>query len=165
MKNIIITLNIVLAFIISSVSSNAQDNPYYKRSYIGSVELTAGGYIYNPINANLYTTHGIAYGNGLYTGIGTGYNIDQDSFPLYLEGRYSFIDNVVSPFVSARIGAMLGSSGLYASPAIGIDFGKWSALFRYEYNTLNYKNTVNPNPIEYLTAYFHALYLGVAFSF
>ena len=146
------TILLILLLVSMAVCSSAREkggNPYYKTGYRGNVGLHLGG-----INARLgefgFTTiHGKSFGNGVFLGGGIGLNypildIDTDvclTVPIFIDAKYSVLDQRVSPFVEARIGTMFfyGSDwGMFLSPVLGVDIGRWSIFVSYELRQ-NYK--------------------------
>lgn len=135
----------------------AQNNPYYERGTIGYVEGSVGFIQHSSMSGSISCGYGAKLGNGVYMGLGLGayykYYVNPSSilFPYYLEGKYSFLNDSLSPFVSARVGGALYSNDtiLYLSPAIGFSLNeKWAIDVRYEYMKASYDNSHLLNSIS-----------------
>ena len=126
---------IVLCAIFSMVSafagtSEGRGTALMEKGYAGNVGVSVSGGL--GVGADLFTSHGYCFGNGLWVGGGTGLSFPSpyDLFlPLYSEIKYSFLaDRSVSPFLSARVGGMTNfeDSVMILAPEIGADIGRVS---------------------------------------
>ncbi len=87
------------------------------------------------------TSQGYSFGNGAYVGLGLGAGFDLDGsvyIPLFMDAKYNFIDNKVSPFASVRTGIRFSPEvDSYISWGFslggGVDFGRFSVKLGYEY--------------------------------
>ena len=156
----------------------------YRRHYRADVGL-------NWANPNLWgitSSHGFSFGNGLYVGGGVGFaaqltntsarTVDEDIDPEYSytpesnwkatyyvpvfgDIKYSFIDRLVSPFISAKLGAYadVTNSGIRTlfNPSIGVDIARFSISVGYEhqYGVWGYGNG----------SHNHHVKLGLGFTF
>ena len=96
-------------------------------SYLGEIGFT--------------TIHGKTFGNGVFLGGGIGFSypvLDWETcltVPIFIDAKYSVLNQRVSPFVEAKIGTMFfyGSDvGMFLSPVLGVDIGRWSIFVSYE---------------------------------
>lgn len=177
-------LSAVLAFIVSSLSVSAKSragNLYYQDRYVGNVNFNIGGTIGHRDELSLLTTHGWAFGNGLFFGGGTGILFplefgDRDrgiSIPVFADTRYSVMDRNVSPFFELKFGIAysmeLGSTGLLASPSMGIDIGRWSVSVSYIFQAYNayrtYDTTVTPSRMVWTPYRYSTITLGCSWNF
>ena len=128
-------ISIVLCAIFSMVSafagtSEGRGTALMEKGYAGNVGVSVSGGL--GVGADLFTSHGYSFGNGLWIGGGTGLSFPSpyDLFlPLYTEVKYSFLaDRRVSPFLSARVGGMTNfeDSVMILAPEIGADIGRVS---------------------------------------
>lgn len=111
-------------------TSGVSGNVLAEKGYAGNAGLSVSAGL--GIGADLFTSHGYSFGNGLWIGGGTGLSFPSpyDLFlPLYSEIKYSFLaDRRVSPFLSARVGGMTNfeDSVMILAPEIGADIGRVS---------------------------------------
>ena len=135
----------------------AQNNPYYEQGTIGYVEGSLGFIQHSCMSASISSGYGAKLGHGVYMGLGLGayykYYKTPTSilFPYYLEGKYSFLNDSLSPFASVRFGGVFVDrhTGIYVSPAIGFSLNeKWAIDVRYEYIKASYDNSYLLNSIS-----------------
>lgn len=114
------------------ISAQGKNNLLSDRGYVGNVGLSvSAGY---GVGADLFTSHGYSFGNGLWVGGGTGLSFPSpyDLFlPLYSEVKYSFLaDRLASPFLSARVGAMTNfdECRMILNPAVGVDIKRFTVF-------------------------------------
>lgn len=114
------------------ISAQGKNNLLSDRGYVGNVGLSvSAGY---GVGADLFTSHGYSFGNGLWLGGGTGLSFPSpyDLFlPLYSEVKYSFLlDRSVSPFLSAKLGGMTNfeDSLMIVNPAFGVDIKRFTVF-------------------------------------
>ena len=125
-------LSVILWIFIGCMSVSAQEkgNLLSDRGYVGNVGVSVSpGF---GLGADLFTSHGYSFGNGLWLGGGTGlaFPSPYDQFlPLYSEAKYSFtIDRKISPFLGAKVGVMTNfeDSLMILNPALGVDIFRFS---------------------------------------
>lgn len=153
MKRVILLTFILLA---ASLTGFTQTNRAFRKGYQASVEIQnsavfgkdkAGGMM------QLSTLHGFRTGYGLFigAGLGIGYNLLTDDYiiPLYLDAKYNFLDQKVSPFAGIRTGFRYNGSpnqtlGDFIAVSGGIDAGAFSIRIGYEYGATR-QRTANYN--------------------
>ena len=110
----------------------------YRKGYRADIELSWA----NPNHWGISTSHGRSFGNGLYVGGGAGFNAimaDEITYytPVFADIKYSFINRLGSPFVSAKAGGIIDitNSGIrtFINPALGVDVSRFSIKVGYEY--------------------------------
>ena len=135
-------VSIVLLIFIGymSVSAQGKGNLLSGRGYVGNVGVSVSpGF---GVGADMFTSHGYSFGNGLWVGGGTGLSFPSpyDLFlPLYSEIKYSFLaDRRVSPFLSARVGGMTNfeDSVMILAPEIGADIGRVSIFLSADFKAV-----------------------------
>lgn len=113
-------------------------NIVYRKRYRADIELLWS----NPNHWGISTSHGYSFGNGLYVGGGAGFYAIMDNTitfytPVFADIKYSFINCLASPFVSAKAGGLIDitNSGIrtFINPSIGIDIHRFSIKVGYEY--------------------------------
>lgn len=130
-------ITIVLCAIFSMVSAftgtaKGRSTALVEKGYVGNVGVSVSAGL--GIGADLFTSHGYSFGNGLWVGGGTGLSFPSpyDLFlPLYSEVKYSFLaDRLASPFLSARVGAMTNfdECRMILNPAIGVDIKRFTVF-------------------------------------
>ena len=134
---------LILVYMLAVVGM-AMANPYQspRRGYRGFVEtgfsrslnripsldLTNGEYKNNhDAFILLSTTHGYQFNKNLFLGGGIMLGFGEETeLPIYVNGRYDFKFNKITPFADLRIGYNIGkegrSSGFWFSPTIGYRF-------------------------------------------
>ena len=112
------------------LSAQQKGNLLSDKGYVGNVGASVSAGL--GIGADLFTSHGYTFGNGLWLGGGTGLSFPSpyDLFlPLYSEAKYSFlVDKKVSPFLSAKVGLMTNFEDflMIANPSVGLDLSRFS---------------------------------------
>ncbi len=110
----------------------------YRNGYRADIELSWA----NPNHWGISTSHGRSFGNGLYVGGGVGFNAIMENkityyTPVFADVKYSFINRLASPFVSAKAGGLIDitNSGIrtFVNPALGVDISRFSIKVGYEY--------------------------------
>lgn len=116
-------------------------NLHFNKGYAADVQLTAA-------DVNMFhitTSHGWAFGNGLYLGGGAGFGAewlgkvsesDAHYVPsLSVNARWSMLNAKVSPFVDVKatqyIDLTAGKSNYGLTPAVGLDMGRASLSVGY----------------------------------
>ena len=113
-------------------TSGVSGNVLAEKGYAGNAGLSVSAGL--GIGADLFTSHGYSFGNGLWIGGGTGLSFPSpyDLFlPLYSEIKYSFLaDRRVSPFLSARVGGMTNfdECRMILNPAVGVDIKRFTVF-------------------------------------
>lgn len=111
----------------------------YKKGYRADIELSWA----NPNHWGISTSHGKSFGNGLYAGGGAGFNAimaDEVTYytPVFADVKYSFINRLASPFVSAKAGGLIDITNYgirtFINPALGVDIDRFSIKIGYEYS-------------------------------
>lgn len=111
----------------------------YKKGYRADIELSWA----NPNHWGISTSHGKSFGNGLYAGGGAGFNAimaDEVTYytPVFADVKYSFINRLASPFVSAKAGGLIDITNYgirtFINPALGFDIDRFSIKIGYEYS-------------------------------
>lgn len=165
---------ISILFIIASSSTFAQtESRYFKQGYMGNVELGVGADVAEDRNAavSILTSHGYVFGKGVYLGFGAGiqpslYKWGDFSIPVFTDFKYSPINGVVSPFIGMSLGMHYYTScGLFVSPNVGINIGRWSIFMRYTYREFDYYELINHTNVFNRHIANHLITFNVAFSF
>lgn len=181
MKKVILTV-LLMAFAVVAFAQTS--NSSYKKGYKADVEL--GTKIYSGKGKGCYmvtTSHGYSFGNGLYVGGGLGigvetfgmlYNADaRICVPIFADVKYSFMNRLVSPFVSLKTGGYYDYTqcgiGYFVRPAIGVDIWRFSLNVGADYMRSGYASTVvrEDSLPYYQTAILGntGVYVGLSFSF
>lgn len=136
-------------------------NVGYEKGYRADVELSwSESSIWG-----ISSSHGFSFGNGLYVGGGAGFSaelfrksvaaparevIDPEFsytpesnwnasyfVPVFADIKYSFLKDLVTPFVSMKGGAIadITNTGIrtFANPSVGLDIARFSLKVGYEY--------------------------------
>ena len=141
MKKIVIAL---ITLLLALNSSFAQNNRAFKQGYAGNLELSEmtvfGKDMYGGM-LQVSTTHGYRTGTGAFVGLGVGLMYDMSlsgvAASTYLDGKYNFVNNAVSPYVSVRTGVRFGNGPTlsdFIDIAGGVDFSCFSVRLGYERN-------------------------------
>ncbi len=136
-------------------------NVGYEKGYRADVELSWG----ESSIWGISSSHGFSFGNGLYVGGGAGFSaellrksvaaparevIDPEFsytpesnwnasyfVPVFADIKYSFLKDLVTPFVSMKGGAIadITNTGIrtFANPSVGLDIARFSLMVGYEY--------------------------------
>jgi hypothetical protein len=117
---------------LASGASKGSGNVLAEKGYVANVGVSVFGGL--GIGADLFTSHGYSFGNGLWVGGGTGLSFPSpyDLFlPFYSEVKYTFLaDRNASPFVSARVGGMTNfdECRMILNPAVGVDIKRFTVF-------------------------------------
>ena len=141
-------LMIALALVGIWSAGFAQENRTWKKGYRGEVEVKMKVSVLKDVptdNYEISTTHGYAFGEGAFLGVGLGLN-ERLEIPVYFQAEYHIIDRKVSPFVSLRGGAQLSTSQKtifagFVNPSVGLDMGCF-------YTKLGYKVLSGRFPVQ-----------------
>ncbi len=179
-KKLLLTVMIAL-FTASVITAEARNKAYnyYNPGYWGNIEAHAGAMFGGGSDIGVSTTHGFCIGHGLAMGIGTGlyYDLAESYYvitvPIFLETKYSPLRQIYSPFVSLRTGFSINDlydTGFYLSPAVGIDYKRFSLFMRYSFNLCPTKVSIsipemdiNTNAVANIKS--HSMSVGFAFNF
>ena len=102
------------------------------RGYVGNVGVSVSPGL--GIGADIFTSHGYSFGNGLWIGGGTGLSFPSpyDLFlPIYSEAKYSFMVNRnASPFLGAKVGMMTNFEDTLriVNPVFGVDVKRFTVF-------------------------------------
>ena len=138
------TLVLVAAIIALSTGATAQeniDNPFFKQGYRADIQIRAN----TSRQSYISTSHGYSFGNGLYLGGGAGvgaeyvpdFSADANIVTcVFADGKYNIANWKLSPFVAARVGAVLPVETLdqprfSATASVGVDWGRISISAGY----------------------------------
>ena len=172
---------LIVALFAGAYSAEAQraKYSYHRPGYWGNIELNGGALLSQGSNIGFSTVHGGRLGHGLAMGIGAGLYVDVwESYyvyniPVFLETKYSPMKSGLSPFVSLRTGFSVTdylATGIYLSPAFGVDLRRFSLFIRYGFNLFPMSADIsipdldiNVNSKLHLKT--HSLSLGVAINF
>ena len=179
MKKSLVILIIALFAGIDSAEAQRAKYSYHRPGYWGNIELNGGALFSEGSNIGFSTVHGGRLVHGFAMGIGAGLYVDVwelyyvYNVPIFLETKYSPMKSGLSPFVSLRTGFSITdylATGIYLSPALGVDLRRFSLFIRYGFNLFPMSADVsfpdldmNINTKAYLHA--HSLSLGVAVNF
>ena len=179
MKKSLVILIIALFAGIYSAEAQRAKYSYHRPGYWGNIELNGGALLSQGSNIGFSTVHGGRLGHGLAMGIGAGLYVDVwelyyvYNVPIFLETKYSPMKSGLSPFVSLRTGFSITdyfATGLYLSPAFGVDLRRFSLFIRYGFNLFPMSADIsipdldiNVNSKLHLKT--HSLSLGVAVNF
>ena len=139
---------LLLLLTLCTLTLSAQESQMFRKGYRANIELgnhtIIGKGQYGGL-VQVTTSQGYSFGNGAYVGLGAGVGVELDGdvyIPLFMDAKYNFIDNKISPFASVRTGLLFGpegghSYGNYISYGFslggGVDFGRFSIKLGYEY--------------------------------
>ena len=140
MKKILIMAMAVLGFATQTFAGE-NVNLHFNKGYAADVQLTA-----SDVNMfHITTSHGWAFGNGLYLGGGAGFGAEwlgkvseSDVYyvpSLFVNARWSMLNAKVSPFVDVKatqyIDLTAGKPNYGLTPAVGLDMGRASLSVGY----------------------------------
>ena len=127
---VVVLISVFAVVCAESAFAKGQGNALAQKGYVGNVGASVSPSF--GIGADLFTSHGYSFGNGLWMGGGTGLAFPSayDLFlPLFTEVKYTFTaDKMASPFVSAKVGFMtnLDETLTIINPAFGVDLDRFS---------------------------------------
>ena len=177
-KSLVILIVVLFAGAYSAEAQRAKYS-YHRPGYWGNIELNGGALLSQGSNIGFSTVHGGRLGHGLAMGIGAGLYVDVwelyyvYNVPVFLETKYSPMKSGLSPFVSLRTGFSVTdylATGIYLSPAFGVDLRRFSLFIRYGFNLFPMSADVSFPDLDmdistkaHLKT--HSLSLGVAVNF
>lgn len=115
MKKFLATFVLMAAVMgVNAQSETIKDYVNYERGYRADIAVSTS----ISEQYSISTSHGFSFGNGLYVGGGVGFTAetflnfeDEPHYlvPLFADIKYTFLNNRVSPFVSARVGGVFNT--------------------------------------------------------
>lgn len=178
------TLLFVVLAILLAVPVSAKDNKALKKGYHGNLELGTSAMTMKMMGNSsvepdemirLSSTHGYAFGNGLFLGAGAGCNfqlIEELHFAsAFLDVKYNLVDGSVSPFIEGRTGYNYCINkyneigGLFVSTAAGVDFGRVSARLGYELAPIKENVRASNGALGYALYTSNQFFFSLAFNF
>ena len=174
----------LICAILFTSTAFAQTNRAWKKGYHGNLELgtsamtmkmMGNGGVEPDEMIRLSSTHGYAFGNGLFLGAGAGCNfqlIEELHFAsVFLDVKYNLADVSVSPFIEGRTGYNYCINkyneigGLFVSTAAGVDFGRMSARLGYELAPVKENIRSNNGRLSYSLCTSNQFFFSLAFNF
>lgn len=141
-KNFILFACMACLFGMASVKAENAKSIHYKEGYRADVELSCN--IHEIWHFS--TSHGYAFGNGLYVGGGAGFSAEyvpdlkSDATmmtPVFADIKFSFLNCLASPVLSLRAGSYIDVTNIglraFVNPAIGVNIGRFTIKGGYEY--------------------------------
>lgn len=123
----------------------------------------------------LSSTHGYAFGNGVFIGAGAGCNFqlieDLHFASVFMDVKYNFVDASASPFIEGRTGYNYcinrynDIGGLFVSTAAGVDFGRMSARIGYELAPIKENVRARNGALGYVLYTSNQFFFSLAFNF
>lgn len=170
-------LFLCVALIVLCLGAMAQQSYSFRKGYRGDVALGGAVGITKGVRNDAFslsTTHGYSFGDGVFVGAGVGVNIlttDQVTIPVYVVGKYTFLDNSITPFVDCRVGAeavvynLDKGRAFIVSPAIGVDLGRFSIRAGYLCEAGRYSYYDKSNPGNVTPFKLHSVTVSAAVAF
>lgn len=174
----------LICAILFTSTAFAQTNRALKKGYHGNLELGTSAMTLKTMGSSsaepdevirLSTTHGYAFGNGVFIGAGAGYNfllIENVQFAsAFIDVKYNFVDASASPFIEGRTGYNYCTSqknetgGLFVSTAAGVDFGRMSARIGYELAPIKENVRASNGALSYALYTSNQFFFSLAFNF
>lgn len=174
----------LICAILFASTAFAQTNRAWKKGYHGNLELGASAMTLKTMGSSsaepdevirLSTTHGYAFGNGVFIGAGAGCNfllIENVQFAsVFMDVKYNFVDASASPFIEGRTGYNYCTSqknetgGLFVSTAAGVDFGRMSARIGYELAPIKENVRASNGALSYVLCTSNQFFFSLAFNF
>lgn len=161
MKRLVRSLCLSAIAVLLSSTAFAQQHRVFERGYAGNVSFSAGAILDVP-NAQISTSHGYAFGNGLYMGAGLGIDFNPQFSPIFADVRYTFGKESVRPYVGLRSGFCPLVPLMYVFiPSVGIDFGRMTAFCSFtHYGAMVGEFKINGNE-----AILRSFNMGISFWF
>lgn len=170
-------LFLCVALIVLCLGAMAQESFSYRKGYRGDVSLGGSVGVTKGVRNDAFsfsTIHGYSFGDGVFVGAGVGVNIlttDQVTIPVYVVGKYTFLDNSITPFVDCRVGAeavvynLDKGRAFIVSPAIGVDLGRFSIRAGYLCEAGRYSYYDKSNPGNVTPFKLHSVTVSAAVAF
>ena len=132
MKKIIADVAVIIFSVVTAtgVSAEEKGNALAEKGYVGNVGMSVTPCL--GLGADITTSHGYSFGNGLWMGGGLGISFTSDYgifVPVFTEVKYTFMKNdKVSPFLECRLGCMtdLDKTFMTCTPGFGVDINRFS---------------------------------------
>ena len=178
------TLIFVVLAILLAVPVSAKDNKALKKGYHGNLELGTSAMTMKMMGNSsvepdemirLSSTHGYAFGNGVFIGAGAGCNFqlieDLHYASVFMDVKYNFVDASASPFIEGRTGYNYcinkynDIGGVFVSTAAGVDFGRMSARIGYELAPIKENVRASNGAHGYALYTSNQFYFSLAFNF
>lgn len=145
-------------FFVEPFTDTVSSSINYRKGYRGDVEI----FCTLPDTWGITSSHGYSFGNGLYVGGGAGFSAeftpDYKSNPTYLvpvfaDLKYSFLNNLASPFVNLRTGvyADITNPGIryFINPSVGMDIGRFALKVGYELQAGAWQAVINKHCVKF----------------
>lgn len=170
-------LVLVLCVALITMSVAAQESFSFRKGYRGDVSLGGSVGVTKGVRNDAFsfsTIHGYSFGDGVFVGAGVGVNLlttDQVTIPVYVVGKYTFLDNNITPFVDCRVGAeavvynLDKGRAFIVSPAIGVDLGRFSIRAGYLCEAGRYSYYDKSNPGNVTLFKLHSVTVSAAVAF
>lgn len=170
-------LVLVLCVALITMSVAAQESFSYRKGYRGDVSLGGSVGVTKGVRNDAFsfsTIHGYSFGDGVFVGAGVGVNVlttDQVTIPVYVVGKYTFLDNNITPFVDCRVGAeavvynLDKGRAFMVSPAVGVDLGRFSIRAGYLCEAGRYSYYDKSNPGNVTPFKLHSVTVSAAVAF
>ncbi len=164
LKSLLITLTLLICGTLSAQTSMA-----HRKGYSGN--FSAGCHI--PLyelgsQGEIHTTHGYAFGDGSFLGVGTGLMINlwgAGQVPVYLKWSHTFDTKTIDPYISASVG-IIGNEYLsfshYVTPEAGFMIKNWFFYTRFSY--YRYTDGADHETDKHIFTQYPALSFGVGIS-
>lgn len=178
------TLLFVVLAILLAVPVSAKDNKALKKGYHGNLELGTSAMTMKMMGNSsvepdemirLSSTHGYAFGNGVFIGAGAGCNFqlieNLHYASVFMDVKYNFVDASASPFIEGRTGYNYcinkynDIGGVFVSTAAGVDFGRMSARLGYELGPIKENIRTNSGRLGYALYTSNQFFFSLAFNF
>jgi len=176
-------LFVVLAILLA-VPVSAKGNKALKKGYHGNLELGTSAMTMKMMGNSsvepdemirLSSTHGYAFGNGVFIGAGAGCNFqlieDLHFASVFMDVKYNFVDASASPFIEGRTGYNYcinkynDIGGVFVSTAAGVDFGRMSARIGYELAPIKENVRASNGYLSYVLYTSNQFFFSLAFNF
>lgn len=134
-KKIIAYVAVIVFSVVTAtgVSAEEKGNALAEKGYVGNVGMSITPCL--GWGADISTSHGYSFGNGLWMGGGLGVSFasEYDGFmmPFFTEVKHTFMRNdEASPFVDCKLGCMTNfdAACLTFTPSFGVDIGRFSVF-------------------------------------
>lgn len=141
MKKTLVLVAALISLATGVAAQESTDNPIFRKGYRADIQVRAS----TSRQSHISSSHGYSFGNGLYLGGGAGvgaeyvpdFSADANVVAhVFADGKYNIANWKLSPFVAARVGAVLPIEGLdqprfSATASVGVDWGRISVSAGY----------------------------------
>ena len=143
MKKIILMAVALLGMATATMAQEKNANLRFDKGYTADVQLNV-----TAINAfHITSSHGWAFGNGLYLGGGAGFGAEWEGEgvegtphyvpSLFVDARWSMLNKKISPFVDVKatqyIDLAEGKASYGVTPSVGVDINRFSLGLGYAF--------------------------------